>query len=70
MRSLGIETQTSFGMPPVDYVRLAAELGCAHVSIGLGPMPWNPCNFPASSLRDGATLRRELMAAIKETWTS
>jgi sugar phosphate isomerase/epimerase len=67
MRPIGIEAQTAFGMPPVEYVALASELGCAHVSLGLGPMPWNPCNFAPWSLRDDAALRRELKQVMAAT---
>lgn len=67
---LGIDLQTVFGMPPVDYVRFAAELGCPRISAALGPMPWNPCNFPVWSLRDDANLRREMAAAMRDTGVS
>jgi hypothetical protein len=26
----GIDVQTIFGMPPVEHVNLAADLGCGH----------------------------------------
>jgi len=29
MNRLGIETVSAFGLPPVEYVNLAADLGCA-----------------------------------------
>lgn len=55
---LGLDFQSVFGMPPLAYVGLAADLGCSHVTIGLGPSPWNPCAFAPWSLRDDASLRR------------
>lgn len=64
---LGIEAQTVFGMPPVDYIHFAAQLGCSDISIGLSPMPWNPCNFPDWSLRESAALRRETLNALQAT---
>jgi sugar phosphate isomerase/epimerase len=66
MDRLGLDLQSAFGMPPVDYVRLAADLGCGHVTTGLGPTPWNPCGFAPWSLRDDPALRRETMAAMAD----
>lgn len=70
MAVMGIDAQTVFGMPPVEHVRLAAELGCAHISIGLGPPPWNPRGFRNWSLRSDVNLRREMMNALRETGVS
>jgi sugar phosphate isomerase/epimerase len=36
MRRLGIENLSTFGMDPAALVRLAAQLGCGHVSLNLG----------------------------------
>ena len=63
---LGIELLCVFGMPPVAFVELAADLGCHHISLGLEPMPDNPHGYPRWSLRDDAALRRELAAALKD----
>lgn len=64
---LGIEAQTVFGMPPVDYVRFASRLGCSEISISLVPPPWNPCGFPAWSLRDDPDLRRATLSVLNDT---
>jgi sugar phosphate isomerase/epimerase len=62
--SLGIDRLGVFGMPPVQLVELAADLGCDSVGIGLAPTPgYNPDNHPAWSLRDDPALRRETIAA-------
>ena len=66
MDRLGINTQTLFGMPPVDHVNLAADLGCGHISTGLSPVPWKREQFPDWSLRDDPRLQRELRAALKD----
>ena len=66
MNRLGLDGQTLFGMPPVEYVMLAAELGCSHVSMGLGPVPWKLDRFPDWSLRDSIGLRREMVAAMHD----
>lgn len=66
MNRLGINTQTLFGMPPVEHVNLAADLGCGHISTGLAPVPWKLERFPDWSLRDNPELQRELRATLKD----
>ncbi|MET0238758.1 MAG: sugar phosphate isomerase/epimerase [Sphingobium sp.] len=67
---LGIELLSVLGMPPVEHIRLAAELGCAHISTGLTQVPFNPYGFAPWSLRDDAALRREVIAAMRDTGVS
>jgi hypothetical protein len=38
MNELGVERLCVFGMPPVEMVSLAADLGCTCVGIGLQAM--------------------------------
>ena len=70
---LGLEMLTLLGMPPVEYVRLAAALGCVEVSTGLTGLPlamFGIADFapwPVWSLRDDAALRREMQAALRDT---
>jgi len=70
---LGIEMLTLLGMPPVDYVTLAGELGCVSVSTGLSGLPLamfgitDYAPYPAWSLRDEPALRREMIAAMRDT---
>ena len=70
---LGVEMLTLLGMPPVDYLELAAELGCVSVSTGLSGLPLAALGvtdfapYPAWSLRDDPALRREVLAAIADT---
>ena len=67
MNRLGIDRLSVFGMPPAEFVTLAADLGCGHVGIGLSRMSsYNPENFPDWSLRDDAGLRRELVAVLRD----
>lgn len=66
MARLGIELLSVFGMPPVENVKLAAELGCGHISMALTQLPFNPHGYPSWSLRDDAALRREMKAALRE----
>lgn len=67
---LSIDLQTVFGMPPVEFVLLAAANSCTHISAALGPTPWNPCKFPAWSLRDDVQLRRETKRALQDEGVS
>ena len=70
---LGIEMLTLLGMPPVDHVKLAAELGCVSISTGLSSLPlaqfgypgFNP--YPEWSLESDPALRREMKAAMRDT---
>ncbi|WP_310532470.1 TIM barrel protein [Novosphingobium sp.] len=70
---LGIENLTLMGMPPIQYVELAAELGCVGVSLGLMSMPFERFGFkdvnlyPEWSLVDDLALRREFKAALADT---
>jgi len=63
----GIELLTVLGMNPVDHVRLAAELGCSNVSMGLSQLHINPYGHAPWSLADDPALRRELKAALADT---
>lgn len=70
---LGIEMLTLLGMPPVDHVQLAAELGCVSISTGLMKLPLAPFGYPDLelypdwSLEEDVALRRELKAALRDT---
>lgn len=66
MGNLGIECLSVFSLPPVQFVNLAADVGCQHISCGLNPMPYNPHRYPLWSLRDDAVLRREMIAAMRD----
>jgi sugar phosphate isomerase/epimerase len=66
MTSLAIERLCVFGLPPVQFVNLAAELGCRYISTSLAPMPYNPHGYPKWSLRDDPVMRREMIAAMRD----
>lgn len=63
---LGIEQLSVFGLPPVEFVNLAADLGCHCISAGLTGLPYNPHGYRPFSLRDDAALRRELIAVMRD----
>ena len=72
MRNLGIEMLTTLGMPPLDYIRLAADLGCGEVSTGLGGLPLSMFGvddvfYPQWSLAKDAVLKRETLAVMRDT---
>ena len=66
MERIGIERLCVFGLPPVEFVRLAADLNCRYIAIGLVPVPYNPHGYPNWSLRDNRALRREMIAAMQD----
>lgn len=69
---LGIELLSGLGLPPVESVHLAADLGCAHISVGPMQMPpqFNPLGHPEWSLKDDPAYRRKLKAALTDRGVS
>lgn len=55
-----------FGLPPLEFVDLAAELGCRHISAAVRGMPLVPLGYPPFSLTDDAALRKNLIAAMDD----
>jgi sugar phosphate isomerase/epimerase len=64
MRDLGIEFISVFGLPPVDFVHLAADLGCRYISTALVGQRLESLGYPAFSLRDDAALRNDMLTAM------
>jgi len=69
MERLAIEPLSVFGLPPVAFVDLAADLGLSYIAITLTALP-NPYGYPPFSLRDDAALRRETIAALRRRGVS
>ncbi len=69
-RCIGIEFISVFGLPPVQFVDLAANLGCRRIGISLAPTPANPHDYPRWSLRDDSGLRRDMVAAMRDRGVS
>ena len=65
-----MEHQTVFGLPPVEFVNLAADLGCRHIAVALTGGPYNPHGYEPYSLRDDAGLRRRMTAAMRDRGVS
>ena len=45
MNRLGIENTSVFGLPPVEFVNLTADLACAFFSTGLTQININPNGY-------------------------
>ena len=73
MNRLGLELLTVLGMPPVEHVILAANLGCVSISTGLSGLSLAQFGYPdlspypAWSLEHDPVLRREVKAALNDT---
>lgn len=67
MHPLGIETLSAFGLPPADLIRMAADLGCQHVTLNLRPASNRLAPYPPLSLRDDPALRRATRDAARDT---
>ena len=73
MNRLGIEMLTLLGMPPVEHVRLAGELGCVAISTGLTGLPMamfgypDITPYPPWSLAGDPALRRAMKAAMDDS---
>jgi sugar phosphate isomerase/epimerase len=61
---LGIGFLGGFGLPPVEFVNLTADLGCTYMSTVVQGLPLVPLGYPPYSLKDDLTLRRDLLAAM------
>jgi sugar phosphate isomerase/epimerase len=64
MNPLAIGFLSVFALPPVEFVDLAANLGCRHISTVVQGVPLVPLGHSPYSLRDDPALRRELLAAM------
>ena len=54
---------SAFGLPPVEFVDLAGDLGCRFISTVVQGLPLVPLGYPPFSLKDAA-LRRDMLAAM------
>jgi sugar phosphate isomerase/epimerase len=64
MNQLAIGFLSGFGLPPVDFVDLTADLGCRYMSTVVQGAPLVPLGYPPYSLKDDPALRRDLLAAM------
>ena len=69
MDDVGIEYQTVLGYPPVEFVHLAADLGCHVISMKARTGPYNAANpygYDDFSFLDDVGARRRMAAALQE----
>lgn len=64
MVDLGIEKASVFNLPPIEFVELAARLGCRHISAGLASFPYERNHYPAYSFRSDTGLRRRMIDSM------
>jgi len=69
MTELALGFLSVFALPPVEFVNLAADLDCQHISTIVQGQPLVPLDFPPFSLKDEA-LRKELLAAMNDRGVS
>ncbi len=71
MDRLGIEMLSVFGMPPIEYVNLTADLGCRYITTGMvGFAPVKALNYQPFSLRDEPQLRKDLLSVMNDRGVS
>jgi hypothetical protein len=69
MDDVGIEYQTVLGYPPVEFVHLAADLGCHAISMKASTGPYNAANpygYGDFSFLEDVGGRRQMAAALRE----
>jgi sugar phosphate isomerase/epimerase len=64
---VGIECLSTFGLHPVELIRLTGELGCTHVTLNLGPAANRLAMYPDISFRHDPALRRDMVAAFADS---
>jgi len=65
MTDLAIGFLNGFGLPPVEFVDLAADLGCRYISAVVQGAPLVPLGYAPFSLKDDPALREDVLAAMK-----
>ncbi|MCB2059550.1 MAG: TIM barrel protein [Novosphingobium sp.] len=66
MDRLGIENLSTFGLHPVEFIRLAGELGCGHVSLNLSGSANRLDIYPEVSWRGDVALQRDMARAADD----
>lgn len=65
MDQLALGFLSTFGIPPVELIDLAGDLGCRFVSTVVQGIPLVPLGYAPFSLKDDAALRRDMRAAMR-----
>ena len=64
---IGLETLSVFGLHPAEFVRMAAELGCSHVTLNLHPAANRLPPYPELSIRSDRGMQAEIRNALRES---
>lgn len=64
MNPLGLECLSVFGLDPVAFVELSADLGCSHVTLNLGAAANRLPIYPAVSFRHDPALQRDIARTL------
>jgi sugar phosphate isomerase/epimerase len=62
---IAIEFISVLGLPPVEFVQVAQEIGCRRIGIALEPIV-RTAMYPSWSLRDDSALRQQTIAALRD----
>jgi sugar phosphate isomerase/epimerase len=63
---IAIDFISVLGMPPVDFIALAGELGCRQIGFAVQPVVLDTKNYAEWSLKTDAPLLRDVKAALKD----
>jgi hypothetical protein len=66
MNPLGLEYLTVIGCPALDYVRIAADIGCSHIAFHTRPLDFPGMPPPAPTIFEHKQLRKDVVAAIAD----
>lgn len=66
MNPLGLEYLTVIGCHPLDYVRIAADIGCSHIAFHTSALDFPGMPPPAPSIFEHAALRRDVVASMND----
>jgi len=66
MNPLGLECLSVFGLHPIDFIRLAGDLGCSHVTLNLARSANRLPVYPEVSFRHDTALQRNMAAALSD----
>lgn len=67
MERLGLECLSAFGLHPVEFIRIAGELGCGHVSLNLSRAANRLPDYSEFSIGGDAVLQREIAASLADS---
>ena len=70
MNRIGLDYITLLGMPPLEFIRIAAAAGCGHVALFPAQSEFNPEGYPDYSLVTDRALRRDIARCLDDEGVS